>query len=710
MNNNSTSNSRTKYFPLKKVLKIITSATITLPLFFSTSHNISNASAAVNSSDFMRLSWLDQSILLQNDFFHYANGTWKKENPIPDTYPNWNMFTALQKQTNERIHTLLQEASETTLSSQVLLKKIGDFYKTGMDLATIEKQGLKPLAPQLEQINQIHDAKSLQNVITNLQTLGLNAFFSFGSMQDFKNSDQVIAALGPGILGLPDRDYYLKNDQHTQLIRQKYLEHIENLLILSGETQSNSHHQAQDILKLETNLAKAMLSRVEARQPEANYHIFSIKKLEKLSPTFSWHQFFAYNQLNLTQLNITEPNYIKSLDSQLSNTNPEAFRPYLKFILLNELASFLTDSFVKEDFKMAQLLTGTQKILPRWEQVVRAENGMLGHAIGRFYVERYFNKQDKIKVGQMIQGIANALRENIQKLTWMTETTKKSALHKLDKMTARIAYPTKDRDFSALEIKDDVYVLNILRTSQFLTKRDMNKIGKPSDKSEWNMTPQTINASYDPSSNTITIPAGILQPPFYYSNAPDAINYGAIGFVIGHEITHGFDDVGSQFDAKGNWHNWWTSVDRKQFNQAQQCVITQFSNYEVEPGIHVKGPLVVGEATADLGGLTLAYKAFHASPEYTTAQSINGPNHEKFTPDQQFFLSAAHIWASNIRPEYQRVLVLTDPHPPVKFRVNGTFANMPEFWNAFQLQKSSVEKKSPEKSLPMMHESPCKVW
>jgi putative endopeptidase len=651
-------------------------------------------------NDQIHWSWLDKSVSLQKDFYQYTNGSWQKENPIPSSYPSWNWFSILQKKTNERIHTLLKEAAESTDKKDLLMQKIGNFYASGMDMVKINQQGLQPIQPELDKIQTIQDQGSLQKELTHLHQLGISPLFSLGSMQDFKHSKLVIAAIGQGILGLPDRDYYLKNDAKSQQFRKLYLQHIQRLLILSGSAASEASIRAEHILSLETQLAKAAMSRIKARQPMASYHMVSIDKLQKLAPNFQWADYLQKNHLSVKELNLIDPTYIKTVNQILVKTPLAEFKDYFQFVLVNELSSFLSEPFLKEDFKMTQALTGTQKLLPRWEQVVKTENSVLGHTIGELYIKRYFNQEDKLKVIQISTGILTALKEDIRNLPWMAQVTKKAALNKLAKMTVHIAYPEKSRDYSLLKIEKDAYVLNILRASNFLTLRDLNKIGKPVDKVEWNMTPQTINASYDPSLNTITIPAGILQPPFYNSEAPDAFNYGGLGYVVGHEITHGFDDVGSQFDAEGNLKNWWTSADRLKFNKATQCIIKQFSNYEVSPGLKVKGKLVVGEATADLGGLTLAFKAFQASPGYAKAKTIDGPEHEFLTPDQQFFMSASHIWAGNIRPEYQRVLALTDPHPPIRFRVNGTLANMPEFAAAFHIAKTS----------PSLNRVPCKIW
>jgi putative endopeptidase len=437
------------------------------------------------------------------------------------------------------------------------------------------------------------------------------------------------------------------------------------------------------------------MSNTEMRNPTAVYHIMDIQQLARITPHFSWPNYLtAIGQQSITQLNLSTPDFFKHMDSLLEKISLEDWKPYLRWQLLDAFAPYLSKPFVDQNFKMGQILTGTEKLLPRWKRVVNTENSALGFAIGKLYVEKYFPPEAKVQVLDIINNIRKTLAQDISTLPWMTETTRQAALAKLALMQERVGYPETWRDYSALTVDRGPYVLNIIRVNQFLIKRDLNKIGKPVDRNEWAMTPQTINAYYDPSMNNINLPAGILQPPMFDPKAPAAANYGAIGFIIGHEITHGFDDQGAKFDGHGNLKNWWTPEDAKQFKMATQCIVDQFNQYKVDD-LSINGELVLGEATADLGGLTLAFKAFKASQAYKEAKTIKG-----ITPEQQFFLSSAHVWALNMRPEQARNLIITDPHPPGLYRVNGTLANMPAFQQAFAIRSPSV----------MVNDKRCVVW
>ncbi len=565
-----------------------------------------------------------------------------------------------------------------------------------MDKSSINSQGIKPLQPELARINNINDSASLQREIAHLHLIGVDALFGFTSMQDFSNSHEMIGVAMQGGLSLPDRDYYLKKDKRFQEIRTAFVQHMSTMFKLLGDNSDKAVAEATTVMNIETSLAKASMSNIEQRDPHAIYHMMSLHKLQNATPNFSWQQYFTNLDIPTPKrINFAMPHFFKIMSEQLQAVSLDDWKTYLRWHLIDEFAPYVSQPFVQKNFHMYSILTGTKKILPRWKRVVMTENSALGFAIGKLYVEKYFPPASKQAALKILSDIRYVLHRDLQTMSWMSPETRQAALKKLDMMEDRIGYPNKWRDYTALKIDRGPYVLNVLRANQFFIRYNLNKIDKPIDRSEWEMPPQTINAYYDPSMNNLNIPAGILQPPFFDPNAPAAVNYGAIGFVIGHEMTHGFDDQGGQFDGYGNLKNWWTAEDLKRFHSATQCIIEQFSHYKVDGDLPVQGKLVVGEATADLGGVTLAYRAFRHSEFYKQARIIDA-----LTPAQQFFLSAAHVWASNVRPEQARALVLTDPHPPAEYRVNGTLANMPQFQDAFAIQAHT----------PMVNSRRCVIW
>lgn len=644
----------------------------------------------------LHLGWLNKSISPEQNFFGYANGTWQKTHPIPSDHARWGTFQILEEQNIARLNKLMIEIEKANPKSDTDAQKIGDLYFSGMDEKNINKLGASPLTPEFERINSIKSIPELQQVIAHLQTIGVDAPFSFGQMQDYKDNTQVIGVASQSGLGLPDRDYYLKPDKQFKKIRQVYVNHITNMLKLLGDNPKQAAIEANTIMRIETQLAKSSMSVVEQRDPLAVYHMKTLTELQQATPNFNWKNYFTdIKHPDIDKINLAMPNFFKFIDTALKTISIEDWKIYLRWHLIDSLASCLSDNFVNEQFKMSSALTGTKSLPPRWKRVVASEDALIGFAVGKLYVEKYFPPSSKEAAQQILDHIREALKNDLTQLPWMTPDTRKAAIYKLEKMEGRIGYPEKWRDYSSLKIDRGPYVLNVVRANEFLSNYELNKIGKPVDKNEWEMTPQTINAYYDPSLNQLNIPAGILQPPFFDPHAPDAVNYGGIGFVMGHEMTHGFDDEGAQFDATGNLKNWWTANDLNKFHALTNCIVTQFSKYTVNGNLHLQGKLVVGEATADLGGLILAYKAFQSTPGYKDAKTIDG-----FTPTQQFFLSAAHVWAMNIEPKEEMRLAITNPHPPAKYRVNGTLANMPEFQQAFHITDSG----------PMVNKKICIIW
>jgi putative endopeptidase len=640
---------------------------------------------------------MNNTIRPGDNFYKYANGKWQQQNPIPPAYSRWDTFEVLQKHNDEMIKNLIMSAADNHAASNGSIEqKIRDFYLSGMDEKSINKAGIAPLQPEFKRISAINNLADLQSVISHLQMLGVNALFGFSQMQDFKDSRQVIGVASQGGLGLPDRDYYLKNEDKFKKIREIYLHHIAKMFELQGETAKNAMSAANTVMKIESMLAKASMAKSEIRDPHSIYHPKDIKQLQKMTPNFSWSQYFKdLDHPEITHINLAMPTFFVTLNSMLGDIRIDEWKIYLRWHLIDTFAPYLSQPYVEEDFRLNSALTGTKQLLPRWHRVVNTENALLGFAIGKSYVEKYFPPFSKQYAQQLVDNIRASMKESLRKLSWMSDSTRDAAIRKLDLMTARIGYPDKWLDYSTLTIDKHSYVLNVMRSIEFLSKYELDKIGKPVDAAEWDMTPQTINAYYDPSMNRINIPAGILQPPFFDAKAASALNYGAIGSVIGHEMTHAFDDEGAQFDGQGNMRNWWTDKDFDKFRAATKCIAEQYSKYRVDDNLHLQGNLVVGEATADLGGMILAYRAFHATDEYKNAKNIAG-----FTPDQQFFLSDAFVWAANIRPKTARLLAITDPHPPAIYRVNGTLANMPEFRQAFHLPTGS----------PMVNKTLCTIW
>jgi putative endopeptidase len=665
---------------------------LSLPLFFGAMEL-----KQTPPNDPLRIDWLDTTVSPAQDFYTYANGTWQKNNPIPPEYSSWGSFNIVSEKMQHIIHKMLiSVAKDTHAKPGSIEQKVGDFYYSGMDEASINQLGIKPLQPEFDRIDAIKNLTDLHNEIAHLHQIGVDVFFGFGSMQDFQDSKQMIAAAVQGGLSLPDRDYYLLDTPKFKKIREAYSAHLTKMFELLGYSPNQAAANANTVMKLETQLAQVSMSQIEQRDPYAIYHMMDQKQLAKMTPNFSWPNYLdIMGEGNLKRINLAMPNFFKALNEQLKSVSLQDWQTYLRWHVIDEFAPYLSKPFVDEQFKMVSSLTGAEKILPRWKRVVATENNALGFAIGKMYVDRYFSPESKKQAQDLLKNIRFVLKEDINALSWMTPKTRKAALKKLDLMEERVGYPTKWWDYSTLKIDRGPYVLNVLRANQFLVKRDLNKIGKPIDRSEWGMTPQTINAYYNPSMNNLNLPAGILQFPFFDPDAPEAINYGSIGFVMGHEMTHGFDDQGAQFDGYGNLKNWWTPQDLAKFKEATQCIIDQFSSYVVNGDMRVQGKLVVGEAVADLGGITLAYRAFHHSDAYKHAKTIGG-----MTPDQQFFLGTAHVWAMNIRAEQLQNQITTDPHPPAQFRVNGSLANMPQFQAAFNIPDHS----------PMVNKKRCVIW
>ena len=642
---------------------------------------------------------LDRSCKPCDDFYQFAVGGWLKANPIPPEYPLWGSFITLAEKNLQALHEILEAAvTNTSAAPGSNEQKVGDLYATCMDTKAIDAQGLQPISAELASIDAIHDTAGLLNTGARLQTQGVGVLFAFGSDQDFQDSSKVIGEANQGGLGLPDRDYYTRDDDESKKLREQYLQHIAKLFTLTGETPDKADADAKTILGIETSLAKASMTNVERRDPQKVYHKMSVADAQSLTPHLSWDAYFqAVGGPKLSEINIGQPDFFKALDGLLASVSLADWKTYYRWHLLDRSAALLSDPFVQENFAFnGRILTGSKEIRPRWKRCTSAVDQQIGEALGQVYVQKHFPPEAKARALDLVHNLLAALRDDLQTLPWMSPATRKAAIEKLEAFTIKIGYPDKWRDYSALKIDRSSYVSNTFRATQFENARDLAKIGKPVDRGEWGMTPPTVDAYNNGQLNEIVFPAGILQLPFYDPKRDDAYNYGGIGAVIGHEITHGFDDQGSQFDPRGNLKNWWTPEDLKSFQDRGECVAKQFDGYEVEKGLHENGKLVEGESIADLGGATLAYAAFQKSQHGKPGEKdANG-----FTPEQRFFLGYAENWAVNVRPELARLQTNTDPHPLPKFRANGPLSNMAEFAKAFGCKKGDA----------MVRAQVCKIW
>ncbi|HWC66381.1 MAG TPA: M13 family metallopeptidase, partial [Thermoanaerobaculia bacterium] len=550
------------------------------------------------------------------DFYTYADGGWLKANPIPPAYSRWGSFSVLGDRNREVLKTILEAAAAKKGAEGSDEQKIGDFYAACMDEAKIESEGAKPIAPELERIAKIADRAGLEAEVARLHEEGVPALFAFGSQQDKKNSEEVIAGAFQGGIGMPDRDYYVKDDDKTKAIREKYVAHVAKMLELLGDDPAKAADEAKTVLAIETRLAKASMTRVERRDPDATYHRMSVADLQKLTPNFAWNAYLRDVDAPPSVVNVAQPAFFEAMSRDLAEVPLGDWKTYLRFHLVSAAAPTLSSKFVDEDFDFhGRVLNGTKELLPRWKRCVNATDDELGFALGKKFVEKNFPPESKSRADELVKNLIAALHDDLETLPWMGEATRKAALEKLAAFTPKIGYPDEWRDYSAYRVGRESYAANVAAGDAFEFHRQLAKIGKPVDRKEWGMTPPTVNAYYNPLKNEIVFPAGILQPPFFDGKADDAVNYGAIGAVIGHEMTHGFDDQGRKFDAHGNLREWWSADDAKNYEKRAACVEKQFDAYEVQPGLHENGKLVLGESIADLGGLTIAWRAFQKSLE-----------------------------------------------------------------------------------------------
>jgi len=633
------------------------------------------ASSGIDTTD------LDPSVKPCEDFYRFANGGWIAKNPVPTDASSWGTPQIMRDRNLEQLRAILEAAQKSGASKGTNDQKIGDYYYSVMDSGTRNSADLKPLANWLKRIDDIHDATALQAVFAYLATYNVDSPFGIGSAQDLKDSSSVIAEVSQSGISLPDRDYYTKDDDKSKSIREKYAKHVANVFALAGEVPAAAETKAKLVMEIETRLARASATRIEQRNPMSSYHPMSAEERKALTPNLDWEMYLANCGLkNVGVLNIAQPNFFKEVNAMIADTPIQSWKIYLRWRVLDYSAGTLGTVFDQENFDFnGRALTGAKEQSPLWKRAVATTSLRLGEAVGQAYVKRYFPPDAKRQIKEIIANLKAALRERIQQLDWMSESTRKQALAKLDAIAEKVGYPDKWIDYSKLEIDRGPYALNYQRFQHWSLQRDLDKINKPVDRDEWPAPPQTINAGYLPTRNEIVFPAAILQHPLFDPAADPAVNYGCIGAIIGHELTHGFDDQGGQFDAEGNFKRWWTPEDYARFQARTACIENQYSEFTLDDGTHLKGKLVKGEAIADLGGLKIAWLAYQKSlAGNPPSAAVDG-----FTAEQRFFLGFAQAWKTNARPQSELLQTNTDPHPLPRFRLNGTVENLPEFRKAF---------------------------
>ena len=637
-----------------------------------------------NKFKFIDKANMDTTVRPGDNFFLYANGTWLKNNPVPGDQTRWGSFNILAENNLKALHTLLDSAAAVKKApAGSLVQKVGDFYRTGMDSVTIEKAGIKPIKHLLDRIDNIKDQKGLIAEITMEQTQGMGQVFGFGISPDDKNVTKQICQFGQGGLGMPAKEYYTDQDARTTKVRNAYKAYIPHMLILMGEDSMTAVKDAEQIYALEEKLAGASLTREESRDPIKLYNKFDIAGIDKVTPGLNWKVLMTDLKVGREDsIIVAEPAFFAEVAKQLKETPLDTWKKYLKFHLVNDMSSFLSSNFDKSHFAFYGTAMRGQKVQSaRWKRVLHEVDGSIGELLGQLYVDKYFKPEAKKRMMELLNNLQSAYAERIQQLDWMSPDTKKLALIKLNAIMKKIGYPDKWRNYSALTIVGNDYVKNVLAASQWEYNFELNKLGKPVDRAEWGMTPPTVNAYYNPAFNEIVFPAGILQFPFFDANADDAVNYGGIGAVIGHEITHGFDDQGRLYNAEGNLSNWWKSEDSASFMNKADVVVTQFNKVIVYDTMHANGKLTEGENLADLGGINIAYEAFKKTKEGKSNTKIDG-----FTPDQRFFLSWAQVWRANTTPEELASRLKTDPHSASELRANVPVSNVEAWYKAFNIQ------------------------
>jgi len=651
--------------------------------------------ATAQSEPALDVTSMDRSIDPCVDFFAYSCGGWIKRNPIPPDQSSWDTYSKMQDENLGRLRGILEAAAAPDPNRDAVTQKIGDYYASCIDEKAIDAKGSSPLKPGLERIAKLSSKSEIADVAAVM--VDDNVLFRFGSIQDFRDANQVIADADQGGLGLPDRDYYTKDDTKSVELRKAYLAHVQKMFELLGDKPEAAASEAQTVMKIETALAKGSMTRVERRDPKSLDHKMTGSELQKLSPEFGWPVFFTkVGMPSLSSLNVSSPGFFKTLSEELEKESLADWKVYLRWHLVHAYAPHLSTPFLNENFAFyGKTLQGREKLRPRWKRCTDDVDGDLGEALGQAYVAKYFPPEAKQQALKIVKEIQAAMEQDINGLSWMSATTKEQALAKLHGMANKIGYPDKWRDYSKLEIVRGDELGNVERANRFEFNRQLAKIGKPVDHGEWGMTPPTVNAYYDPQMNDMNFPAGVLQPPAFDPNSDAAPNYGDTGGTVGHELTHGFDDEGRQFDAQGNLRDWWTEDDGKEFVKRASCISDQYSTYTIVDDIKINGKLTLGEDVADLGGLLLAYMAWKDDTKNQKLEPL-----DDLTPEQRFFVGYGQSWCGQTRDETKRMRATVDPHSPEKYRTNGVVSNMPQFQEAFHCKAGS----------PMVNQNRCSVW
>ena len=625
---------------------------------------------------------MDLNVKPGDNFYLYANGNWIKSNPVPASKTRWGTFDMLRYTSSERLKTIAEEAAANP-SKNSIAQRVGDFYASAMDSVAIDQLGFNPIKPLLENVKAISNKEQILDEIATLRSQAVSALlFGFFIGQDDKDVNTYIPELSQGGTILPDRDYYLKNDSRSKAVRSAYLSYITDMFTMTGDDIAEATAKAQSILALESGLAKIQMSRVEMRDPKKTYNKYAVSDFTNLTPGFDWKSLLAKMKVNhADSLLVNNPDFFKGADALFTAVPLKAWKAYLQWHIINSAAPHLSSAFVKRSFEFNKVITGQKEISPRWITMTGLLDGNLGELVGQLYVEKYFNDAAKERMMALVNNVEETFADRIKRLTWMSDSTKQQASVKLHAIVKKIGFPDKWETYPGVVINRNDFYGNLLSIYAFKYNKMVNRMGNPVDRSEWRMTPPTVNAYYSSNNNEIAFPAGILQFPFFDFNADDAINYGGAAAVIGHELTHGFDDQGRQYDAQGNLRDWWTNTDADQFKSLAQKVVEQYNAFTVNDSVHVNGKLTLGENIADLGGLNIAYEAFKKTDEGKSNKKIDG-----FTPDQRFFLNWAQVWRYNILPEYAGQLILTDPHSPGMYRCNAPISNMDSWYHAFDIK------------------------